>query len=42
VFLRVLDLVSDKGFTPQPPLAPVAGQFTMADLLVDAGVATRP
>jgi hypothetical protein len=29
-------------FTPQPPIAPTAGQFTMADLLVFAGVATRP
>ena len=42
VFLRVLDLVNDKGFTPRPPLAPATGQFTMADFLVEAGVATRP
>jgi hypothetical protein len=30
------------GFVPQPPLAPTAGAFSLADFLVDAGVATRP
>jgi hypothetical protein len=29
-------------FTPRPPIAPAQGQFTLADFLVFAGVATRP
>ena len=29
-------------FTPQPPIAPVPGQFSFAELLVFAGVATPP
>ena len=36
------DVVSDKGFTRQPPTAPATGEFTMADVLVAAGVVTRP
>ena len=32
----------DPAFSPQPPVAPVAGQFGMADLVVFAGVAARP
>jgi hypothetical protein len=30
------------GFTPKPPIAPAVGQFGIADLLVFAGVASRP
>jgi hypothetical protein len=29
-------------FSPQPPIAPAPGQFGLADLLVFAGLATRP
>jgi hypothetical protein len=32
----------DPAFAPAPPVAPADGQFTMADLVVFAGVATRP
>jgi hypothetical protein len=30
------------GFTPQPPIAPTAGQFGIGDMAVFAGVAVRP
>ena len=45
VFLRLLQLDGHGvpgSFTPQPPIAPSAGQFGIEDLLVFAGVATRP
>jgi Animal haem peroxidase len=32
----------DKKFIPEPPIAPSPGQFGLADLVVFAGVATRP
>lgn len=32
----------DDRFLPEPPIAPAEGQFTFADFLVFAGVATRP
>ena len=38
----MLDVVADKGFTRQPLVAPATGEFTMADVLVAAGVVTRP
>ena len=46
VFLRLLEIdnrgILNGRFQPQPPLAPAAGQFGLADLLVAAGVASRP
>jgi hypothetical protein len=45
VFLRLLQLDGNGVpglFVPKPPIAPAAGQFGIADLLVFAGVATRP
>lgn len=46
VFLRILQL-DNKGilngkFQPGPPIAPAPGKFGIADLLVFAGVASRP
>jgi Animal haem peroxidase len=48
VVLRMLEtdpagiLHPGRSFTPQPPIAPSAGSFGIADLLVFAGVATAP
>ena len=46
VFLRLLNIaglgVLSGRFQPAPPIAPVAGQFGIEDLLVFAGVAARP
>lgn len=33
---------TSRRWLPEPPIAPAEGQFTLADLLVFAGVATRP
>jgi hypothetical protein len=46
-FIRIMGaeggILSNRGksFTPEPPIAPAAGQFGIADLLLFAGVATQ-
>jgi hypothetical protein len=46
VMVRLLEIdkssILNDRFVPRPPIAPARGQFSLADFLVFAGVATRP